>query len=55
MDKLTTVGWGSDPSLVAARVIISGKNEIIVSWYIDLTITCKYIRYKTERGRTGDK
>ncbi|PIL24524.1 hypothetical protein GSI_14280 [Ganoderma sinense ZZ0214-1] len=44
-----------DSSLIAARVVISGKDEITVSWDMDFAPqTSKYIRYKAERARTGD-
>ncbi|TBU35411.1 hypothetical protein BD311DRAFT_743933, partial [Dichomitus squalens] len=41
-----------ESSLISARVIINGKDEIMVAW--DLLFTAKFIRYKTARGRTGD-
>ncbi|TBU46866.1 hypothetical protein BD309DRAFT_988482 [Dichomitus squalens] len=42
-----------ESSLISARVIINGKEEIMVAW--DLLFTAKVERYKTARGRTGDR
>ncbi|KAI1791718.1 hypothetical protein LXA43DRAFT_391395 [Ganoderma leucocontextum] len=42
----------SESSLIPARVIISGRDDITVSW--DTMFTAKYIRYRAEQGRTGD-
>ncbi|KAI0748637.1 hypothetical protein C8Q80DRAFT_1271017 [Daedaleopsis nitida] len=42
-----------DSSETPARVIMSGRDEITVEWHA--FFVAKFIRYRTERGRTGEQ